>query len=289
MQYSGLNEALKQGVTGSGKRPLGMIFCEDQTEVNTTARHLMQLGFSPVLLFMPPHLTLSPDVAERTARIDFEPHHPGAVQRAVSRVAAAAPRRWMHYCYNAEFLFYPFCETRSVGEMLAFHTEERRDAMLTYVVDLYAGDLKHAPDAVSLDDAWLDRSGYYALARSDAPRGGAPKERQLDFFGGLRWRYEEHVPPERRKIDRIALFRAKRGLVLREDHTFSDEEYNTYACPWHNNLTAALASFRTAKALKRNPGSSHDIASFRWHNSARFEWHSRQLLDLGLMEPGQWF
>jgi hypothetical protein len=41
--------------------------------------------------------------------------------------------------------------------------------------------------------------------------------------------------------------------------------------------------------LKRNPGSSFDIQTFKWHNSAPFEWHSRQLLDLGLMEPGQWF
>ena len=87
----------------------------------------------------------------------------------------------------------------------------------------------------------------------------------------------------------VALFRAKPGLKLREDHTFNDEEYNTYACPWHNNLTAAIASFRTAKALKRNPGSTFDIVTFRWHNSTPFEWHSRQLLDLGLMEPGQWF
>ena len=114
-------------------------------------------------------------------------------------------------------------------------------------------------------------------------------ERQLDFHGGLRWRFEEHVPETRRKIDRIAIFRAKQGLTLREDHTFSDEEYNTYACPWHNNLTAAIVSFRTAKALKRNPGSTFDIRTFRWHNSTPFEWHSRQLLDLGLMEPGQWF
>ena len=40
-----------------------------------------------------------------------------------------------------------------------------------------------------------------------------PKERQLDFFGGLRWRFEEHVPPARRRIDRIALFKAKPGLT----------------------------------------------------------------------------
>ncbi|MDP7152741.1 MAG: hypothetical protein QGI70_17440, partial [Paracoccaceae bacterium] len=85
------------------------------------------------------------------------------------------------------------------------------------------------------------------------------------------------------KIDRISLFRSKKDLELREDHSFNDEEYNTYACPWHNNLTADIASFRTAKALKRNPGSSFDIRTFRWHNSVPFEWNSRQLMDLGLM------
>ncbi|MGJ8624794.1 MAG: hypothetical protein ACSHW1_18790, partial [Yoonia sp.] len=114
-------------------------------------------------------------------------------------------------------------------------------------------------------------------------------DRQLDFFGGLRWRFEEHIPAPRRRIDRVAIFRNKPGLTFLHDHTFSDPEYNTYACPWHHNLTAAICSFRTAKALKRNPGSTFEIDTFKWHNSAQFEWHSQQLLDLGLMEPGQWF
>ena len=132
-------------------------------------------------------------------------------------------------------------------------------------------------------------SYLYALARLDAENHNHPKERQLDFHGGLHWRFEEHIPTNRRKIDRISLFRSKQGLELREDHTFSDEEYNTYACPWHNNLTSAIVSFRAAKALKRNPGSSFDIHTFKWHNSVKFDWHSRQLMDLGLIEPGQWF
>jgi hypothetical protein len=154
---------------------------------------------------------------------------------------------------------------------------------------LYAADLGAHPTAVSLEDAHLDKSGYYALARPDPDNHNHPRERQLDCFGGLRWRYEEHIPAPRRKIDRIALFRAKPGLVLREGYLFNDPEYNTYACPWHHNITAAVCSFRTAKALKANPGSTYDIHSFRWHNSVPFEWQSRQLLDLGLMEPGQWF
>jgi hypothetical protein len=64
---------------------------------------------------------------------------------------------------------------------------------------------------------------------------------------------------------------------------------NTYACPWHHSLTAAICSFRVAKALRTNPGSRHDIADFRWHRSTQFHWSSLQLMELGLMEPGQWF
>jgi len=289
MRYESLDAFLRQGGAALAKGPVAMIFIEDEVEIDSTLRHHLDAGFREVLVFMPAGFALADDVAGRVRRITHDLIHGPGFREVVNRVIAAAPGIWMYYCFNAEYLFYPFCETRSVGEMLTFHSEERRDAMLTYVIDIYAGDLTRAPNAVSLEDAWLDQTGYYALARPDPRNHGHPKERQLDFFGGIKWRYEEHIPKTRRKIDRIALFRAKPGLVLRDDHTFSDEEYNTYACPWHNNLTAAVLSFRTAKALKRNPGSTFDIEDFRWHNSIRFEWHSRQLLDLGLIEPGQWF
>ncbi len=289
MQYSGLNDFLSRGAAFLARGPVALVFAEDDVEIDTTLRHHQQGGFTTVVAFMPAVFDLPPDLRDTVHRVDHDLSTQGAAETVVNAVIDAAPGVWLYYCFNAEYLFHPFCETRVIGEMLAFHAEERRDAMLCYVIDLYADDLKAHPNAVSLDKAFLDRSGYYALARADAANHGHPKERQLDFFGGLRWRYEEHVPQERRKIDRIALFRAKRGLRLRADHTFDYEEYNTYACPWHNNLTGAIVSFRTAKALKRNPGSTFDINSFHWHNSALFEWNSRQLLDLGLMEPGQWF
>lgn len=288
MQFASLDEFLGKAAAVLAKGPVALIFAEDEVEVDSTLRHHLTCGFKAVVILADSTLELAPDVAGRVIRVEFDPLTDNAVPRAVNAVIDKVPGVWMYYCYNGEYLFYPFCETRSVGEMLTFHTEERRDAMLTYVVDLYAADLGAHPDAVAIADAHLDRSGYYALARPD-PVTKHPRERQLDFFGGLRWRYEEHIPAPRRKIDRIALFRAAPGLRLRPDHTFNDEEYNTYACPWHHNLTAAICSFRTAKALKRNPGSTFDIETFVWHNSVPFEWHSRQLLDLGLMEPGQWF
>ena len=290
MRFQSISDACRDTAVTAAKGPVAIIIVEDDVEVAATIKHHLTAGFGTVLLFASPELQLDAEAEKAVVRIDFPTMDIGATVEIVNAVVAALPEKtWVYYCYNAEFLFFPFSETRKVGEMLAFHAEERRDAMLTYVVDLYADDLEKFPDAVSLDHAHLDRSGYYALARRDPNNHDHPKERQLDFFGGLRWRFEEHVPPARRKIDRIGIFRAKPGLTLRADHTLSDEEYNTYANPWHHNLTAAICSFRTAKALKLNPGSAFDIETFTWHNSAPFEWHSRQLLDLGLMEPGQWF
>lgn len=288
MKHASLDALLKQYKETLAKGPVALIFVEDDVEVATTIRHHIQCGFAQTVVLMPDAFDLPKDVAADIHRVSFDASQPASVISAVNRVIQAVPGVWLYYCYNAEYLFFPFCETRSVGEMLAFHTEERRDAMLTYVIDLYADDLAAHPNAVSLDSAFLDKSGYYALARNE-PVTGHPRERQLDFFGGLRWRYEEHIPKPSRKIDRISLFKTAQGLKMLADHTFEDQEYNTFACPWHHNLTATICSFRTAKALKRNPGSTFDIETFRWHNSTPFEWHSRQLLDLGLMEPGQWF
>lgn len=289
MTHKNLKSFLDSKPKALTRGPVALIFVEDEIEINSTLRHHIALGFASVLVFKPRGFKLADDVASRVEVIEHDFAIDESFISIVNAVIAVAPGLWLYYCFNAEYLFFPFCETRTVGEMLAFHSEERRDAMLSYVVDVYAGDLNTHTNAVSLEDAHLDKSGYYALARNDPDNHNHPRERQLSFFGGLRWRYEEHIPKERRKIDRISLFRSKPGLILRDDHTLNDEEYNTYACPWHHNLTASVVSFRAAKALKQNPGSTFDIETFKWHNSTPFEWHSKQLLDLGLMEPGQWF
>ena len=282
-------------LAGSGRHlqrgPIAVVLIEDEVEVASTLAHLLKIGFPKILALSPAPLAADQMPADGKARILnllFDAHRPDAHVRAVNAVIAAAPPdSWIHYGYNAEYLFFPFSESRGIGEMLAFHAEERRRAMLTYVIDLYAPDLERFPQAVSRDEAMFDPIGYYALGRAD--RLGGWKDRQLDFYGGLRWRFEEHLPPDRRRIDRIALFRTEPGLQLLADHRLSVEELNTYACPWHNNLTAAVASFRVAKALARNPGSRAQIRGFTWRNSQRFRWNSHQLMELGLMEPGQWF
>jgi hypothetical protein len=289
MQHDSLTAYIASLRATPARGPVAVICVEDTAEVDGTLNHHLRAGFRDVLMLAPEGIDPSPEVLPRIHLIRYDVYAQDALPNAVNALIAAMPGTWIYYGFNAEYLFFPFCETRNVREMIAFQMEERRDAFLSYVIDLYAGDLGSYPDAVAPGDALLDRSGYYALGRPDPGNHNHPKERQLDFFGGLRWRFEEHVPMVRRKIDRIALFRARAGLTLRDDFTFSDEEYNTYACPWHNNITTAVMSFRTAKALRSNPGSKYAIRDFRWRNSTPFQWNSQQLMDLGLMEPGQWF
>ena len=114
-------------------------------------------------------------------------------------------------------------------------------------------------------------------------------DRQLSIYDGLKWRFEEHLPWTKRRIDRVALFEARKGLEIDRDQLFNKEEYNTSECPWHHSVTIAVCSFRTAKYLKSNPGSTFDVDSFAWAKSEKFHWNSQQLMVLGLMEPSQWF
>jgi hypothetical protein len=286
MTYPNISTFLRDGKAALAKGPVGLIMVEDDIEIKSTIDHHLRAGFHALVVFAGGEIASLEDLPSNVHWVVHDMAEDAALETAVNSVIAAAPGLWLYYCYNSEYLHYPFSEDRTIGEMLAFNSEERRETILTFTIDLYAGDLTVTPNAVSLEDAHMDTSGYYALARWN---GKSYEERQLDFFGGLRWRFEEHVPWTRRRIDRVSLFRARPGLELQSDHTFNIPEFNTYACQWHNNLTATVCSFRTAKALKRNPGSRNAIHDFKWRSSTPFEWSSSQLMNLGMMEPGQWF
>jgi hypothetical protein len=287
MHYPSLAALISDSKQTLIKGPIALVMIEDDVEVGSTLAHLDKLGFGNIVAFCANDMGL-PDIgAARLHRVDTDVTADNALADITNALIKALPGMWFYYCYNAEYLYYPFCEHRNVREMLGFVQEERRDSVMSYIVDLYARDLTAHPNGVDRETAHFDKSGYYALARQDA--AGETLERQLDVAGGLRWRFEDHIAKDRQRTDRVSFFRAQSGLEMLPDRSFNIAEYNTFSCPWHNNLTASIASFRTAKALRRNPGSRDAISSFHWPQSTAFSWTSQQLLDLGLMEPGQWF
>lgn len=287
MHFPSLHAFQNQAGASLKGGPVALILIDDQAEVESTISHHQGMGFAHIVVFGDPAMVLPETAADHLHRVDCDTTAETSLQDVINAVISTLPGEWLYYCHNAEYLFFPFCEDRSVGEMLTFMTEERRDSVMTNVIDLYPQDLSAHPGGVDREGAHFDRSGYYALAREDAE--GNVLDRQIDVFGGLRWRFEEHIAASRQSLNRVAFFRAAEGLQMLPDRSFNMAEYNTVSCPWHNNLTAAIASFRTAKALRRNPGSRDVITTFHCPQSMPFQWQSQQLLDLGLMEPGQWF
>ncbi|PWJ10354.1 hypothetical protein [Jannaschia seohaensis] len=288
MEFASLEDLTARADT-LGTGPVLALLCEDGVELASSLEHHLALGFAAIVLALAPGVPLPAPLPDRVhpLRLDRRPDDLAPV--VVNALLAGRPAgAWTGWCYNAEFLHTPFCETRPVGAALAFCAEERRDHLIAVLADLYPADLTAHPGGVDRESAMLDARGYYALGRWD-PALRAEKPRQVDIHGGLRWRFEEHVPWTRRRIDRVALMRARPGLRLLPDHRVSVEEMNTIQCEWHHSMTACITSFRAAKALATNPGSRAAIRGFRWDGSVPFTGGAQQLMELGLMEPGQWF
>lgn len=282
-------EALTARAGRLGTGPVLIVLCEDAVEVDSTLEHHLRLGFADIVLALAPGVPAPDPLPEGVHPLRLPRRPQDMAEACVNALIAGRPAgAWTAWCYNAEYLHTPFSETRRVGEALAFCAEERRDSVVALVADLYAADLAAHPDGVDPAAPLMDATGYYALGRWD-PEARAHRDRQLDLFGGLRRRFEEHVPWTRRRIDRVSMFRVRPGLRLLPDHRVTLEEMNTLECPWHRSLTACVASFRAAKALATNPGSRAAIEGFAWTGSIRYEGRARQLMELGLMEPGQWF
>jgi hypothetical protein len=268
------------------KGPIGFIFAEDITGLSSSIRHHARLGFDNLYVLKRPDLELPDGCDALCEAIDIGDAFFSDVSPYINRLIELFPDRWVYYCFNAEYLHFPFCEKRTISDLTDFITEEKRDSVFTYTIDLYPDDLGKSKDGFSLEDAHFDGAGYYALQRYI---DGEIQDRQLDVYGGLKWRFEEHLPYEKRRLNRIGLFKPQPGLTLEPTGYFNMPEYNTFSCPWHNNTTITICSFRTAKSLKTNPGSTYEIDSFIWSRSIKFRWNSQQLMDHGFMEPGQWF
>lgn len=288
-RFDTLDSFLTTGRTALAKGPVALILAEDSVEVESTLAHHLAQGFRNVICFAPEEITPPALDDPRLSWVTTSVHLAHDWEAIVNGVIKTAPENtWVYYGFNAEYLIFPFCETRSISDFTTFASEERRRSVITFVVDLYAKDPSESTNGVERDAAWFDPVGYYGIPRK-SPKTGENLGQQMDFYGGLRWRFSDMIPRDRQRIDRMGLFRTRSDLVYSATHLFNIEDYNTIYCPWHNSPTAAIGSFRTTKALLTNPGTRNQARQFHWQQSVEFNWKSQQLLELGIIETGQWF
>ena len=90
------------------------------------------------------------DLDDELARVRTERERERARREDAERLlteAALGARtgRWVYLGVNAEFLFFPFCEGRRIGDLTTFLGEERRDAAAGVIVHLAARPLQTGP------------------------------------------------------------------------------------------------------------------------------------------------
>ena len=291
--FNSLDDFIAKGPRFSRRDVVALILAEDFFQLRETITHHLRQGFDHCIVISrsaPGDCGVAHDALTTVYHDIFAEN---AVADVVNRCMPLFDGGWVMTCYNGEFLYFPFCETRTIADVTQFVAQDQRSSIPVVVVDAYPEHMPKAGYDLSgqghtVSDPFIDSIGYHATPRWNMDQGCA-YERQLDMFGGLKWRFADYVPYERRRIDRVALFQAKAGLVMADDFTFMDQDYNTYQGQYHNNLRAAFVSYRTVKSLSQNPASRSEITQLVWDHSVPWARSSQQLLDLGLIEAGQWF
>ncbi|MEM7423648.1 MAG: hypothetical protein AAF334_07975 [Pseudomonadota bacterium] len=256
---------------------IGVLLCDGSDSADLSAAHLASLGVSAIVSVgaSGPLQT----VPVPLLRVAEAPGRFGATT-ALNRVIDAFDGQWLLWLWAGEYFFYPYVETRSIGDFTAFLNDERRHVAFTYALDLYGPELPevgHDPRAAEL---YFDRSGYY---------GFNSEQRELSLYGGLVWRFGELSAFREQQLGRPSLFRARAGIYPGRNGRFAVPDLNSVSCPWHNSPTAAVMTLRHARQIMATEGFALRSENLIWQGSERFTWTSEQLLDLGMIEPGQWF
>ncbi len=255
-----------------------VLLCESALHLDATAAHAVRQGTSAIIALGRAAAALG-DQGVPLIRIAEEPGDRN-IPDLIPALMDALDGRWVLWLWNGEFFHYPFCETRTLGDLAEFLDSERRKQIYTYTLDLYADPMPSPEAQLSDSNMHFDRIGYYAFPDQD---------QTLKVYGALGWRFEEIAPRWMRQIGRASLVRAERGMAMTEDLHFTDPAFSSVSCPWHRSPTAAMMSLRSARRITAHPAFAAQRDSLIWHGSVPFEWTSRQLLDLGMIEPGQWF
>ncbi|MEM9059593.1 MAG: hypothetical protein AAGD13_03950 [Pseudomonadota bacterium] len=256
---------------------VAVLLCETPAQTNCSMRRLAAQGAGSLIVIGDAPEPSDLDV--QVVRVKQLPSQRSAWSM-LNQLIDLLAGRWLLWLWNGEYFVFPFGETRTLSDLAAFLGDERRKMIFTYAFDLYANDLPNGGDNLEEADLHFDRIGYHAFPRD---------EKVLRLFGGLGWRFAEFAPRETQQIGRTSLFKAEKGVWMDRKYLFEDAEYASVQCKWHHNPTAAVMSLRRTRRILAHPEFHRVRGNLLWEGSEKFDWTSRQLLELGMIEPGQWF
>lgn len=224
--------------------------------------------------------------------------------------------RWRHatgrWCLSLEpsdFFVFPRCETRHIKDLIDFLETEQRNHVYALVVDMYGNGPAAAAGLASGEHPlsvlpYFDPYGYATASRPN-------RFRSVLVRGGVQRRAAFAEQPRRAPaLNRIPLVKWRPFYTyLVGTRMLLPRRLNTPHSPWHSSTTAGLLRFalleneaalrlaaRTEAADIVGEGGGRSFARLaelrpmrlRHESSRRFA-GSWDLVDCGLLNPGQWF
>ncbi|MEM7241260.1 MAG: hypothetical protein AAF429_03650 [Pseudomonadota bacterium] len=265
---------------------VAFLFVDDDHWLKETIDHLNHLGFSRIYAIGPKVSDFKHE-SEALVWLTLPQIYNEVAVDILNTTMSDLVGHWVYYCFNGEFLHFPFDETRKIDDFTAFLAEERRVTALSTKIDIYPGasilDLKK----LKVSQCWLDQVGYYSNIGRDQFNNQIANS--LNVQGGFRWRLAEHLPVDSQTLNRNSIFFPQHKLRLLPNFNFSSLEYETAHAAWHRSPTTVTASIRAYKYLREHNRADDFIGNLKYKGSLPYQQRGRQFLELGFMEPGQWF
>ena len=268
------------------KGAVAFLFVDDDHWLCETIDHLDHLGFARIYACGSAIAGFSHDCKKLIWLETPQMRNKVAVDILNSKMAELAGR-WVYYCFNGEFLHFPFDETRKIDDFTAFLAEERRVTALSTKIDIYPATEISDLKKLEFGQCWLDRVGYYSNVGRDQHNNKI--DNALNIQGGFRWRLSEYMPSDSQTLNRNSIFLAQQKLEMLHDFRFASRDYETAHANWHRSPTTVTASIRAYKYLRDHNKAEDIIGKLKYRGSAPYQKRARQFMELGFMEPGQWF
>ena len=196
--------------------------------------------------------------------------------------------RWCLSVGTTDFLVFSRCETRSLKSLTDFLETEHRDHAWGLTVDMYGQDATQALATGSLPSTalpYFDPIGYQTAEPAD--------DGTTQVNGGvLRRTLFRTVPRNAPRLDCIPLVRWRRHFsYVDATRSLQPARLNRAHAPWHASPTVCLLRFSlpTEPPDETQPDRpALPARDLRTPASRRYR-SSDDLVDCGMLNPGQWF
>ncbi len=193
-----------------------------------------------------------------------------------------AAGRWCLSLEATDLLVFSRCETRPLRALIDFLETEHRNHLYALVIEMYG---EGAPG-----EGWDDKAPLERLPLFD-PSGyltEAPDAHQVVAVrGGVRRRTQFRLlPAQSPPLDRVPLVRwSRRHAYVEGTRRLRPDRLNAPHAPWHSSPTACLLRFGL---LAPDGWDELALAPLRTEVSRHYR-ASDDLVECGLLNPGQWF